>query len=266
MPGSGKLVERKQNKKKHGFAFWVIGLFTLAIEMMLGINAAFLVDQSIIIVAHNMLTGTFLEGLAPVISLIVSLILGVCLIVGGCWTFAGFMDSLDDARAYRDAYGTSNWPVVSFWSLEIGIVALDFTTLFFRASYFAEKGAIPLFAFFVILIFMPPVLGPIIHVLENTPHDRRMAKVRRYAEALDGDDVEHAIKTMDPDLRSRLLQGDASALPEHYARVDAIRAENEDYERQVMEDRDRKRASKNRPLASASLPQQAQLGSPDDQK
>src|SRR5579859_1105401 len=144
MPGSGKLVERKQVKKKHGFAFYIIGLFTLAIEMMLGINAAFLVDQSIAVVAHNMLAGTFIEALAPAISLIISLIVGICFVFGGCWTFAGFMDSLDDARAYRDAYGTSNWPVVSFWTLEISIVALDFTTLLFRASYFAEKGAIPL--------------------------------------------------------------------------------------------------------------------------
>ncbi len=71
----------------------------------------------------------------------------------------------------------------------------------FRAPYFAEKGALALFAFFVILIFLPPILGPSIHVLEHTPRDRRPARARQDA----------------ADLRSRWLNGDVSALQDYYA-------------------------------------------------
>jgi hypothetical protein len=260
-----KVYEPKKAKKRHGFAYWIIGLFTFAIEFMLGLNAAFLVYQSVIIVAENMLRGTGLEPLAAIITLIASLAVGICLVLGGCWTFAGFMDSLDDAKAYRQHYATGRWPVAMVWCLEIAVVALDFTTLMFRSSYFAEKGATSLFAFFVILIFLPPVLGPLMHVLENTPRDRRLAKTRRYAEQLDTDEIEHVVQVMDPDLRSRLLNGDGSALTEHYARVDAIRNENHVYEQQQVAERQRGDAEKNRPLVQASLPQQAEMRSPEHQ-
>lgn len=256
-----KVYVPKKAKKRHGFAYWIIGLFTFAIEFMLGLNAAFLVFQSVIIVAENMLRDTGLEPMATIITLIASLSVGFCFVFGGCWTFAGFMDSLDDAKAYRDTYGTNSWPVAMVWCLEIAVVALDFTTLLFRASYFAEKGAGALFCFFLILIFLPPVLGPLIHVLENTPRDRRLAKTRRFAEQLDTDELERVVQTMDPDLRTRLLAGDGSALQEHYARIESIRAENRDYEQQQMARQKQGQAEKNRPLVSASLRQQAESGS-----
>lgn len=250
-------------RPRHGAAFYVIGLFTFAIESMLGVNAAFLVWQSISIVGDNMLKGTFLAPIAPLITLIISLAVGFCFISGGMWVFGGFMDSLDDARAYVDAYGSGRWPVVLVWLLMVAVVALDFTTLLFRASYFAEKGATALFAFFIILIFLPPVLGPLIHVLEHTPRDRKLAKARVYAEELETDDVTSLVEVMDSDLRSRWLDGDASAIEEHHNRVAAARAEAYAYEQQKIKEREEKRAAKNRPLAPASLPQQARLGSPE---
>jgi hypothetical protein len=266
MFGNGKIYETKKVKKRHGMAFYVIGLFTFAIEFMLGVNAAFLVDQSISIVTRNMLSGTFLAPLASVITLITSLAVGFCFVFGGMWVFAGFMDSLDDAKAYIEAYGSGRWPVVMVWALMVAVVALDFTTLLFRASYFAEKGAGPLFAFFLILIFMPPVLGPLIHVLENTPRDRKLSKARRHAEDLETDDMTSLVEIMDSDLRSRWLDGDSSAIEEHHARVEAQRQEAYEYEQRKIREREEKRRNKNRPLASASLAQQARLGSQNDQR
>lgn len=240
MFGDGKLREKKA-KKRHTPAYYVVGTFTFSIEFMLGVNAAFLVDQSISIVARNMLAGTFLEPLASVITLLVSLAVGFCFVFGGMWVFSGFMDSLDDARAYMAEYGTNRWPVVMIWILMLAVVALDFTTLLFRAAFFAERGAGALFVFFLILILMPPVLGAIIHVLEHTPRDRRLAKARQYGESLESDDAEQLVRVMDPDLRSRWLNGDASAVQAHYDRVAALRAENQAYEQQQIAARDAKK-------------------------
>lgn len=252
---TGKLVERKKFKKRHGMAFWIAGIFTFAIEFMLGVNAAFLADQSLIIVTHNMLTGTPLDGLASVIALIAALAVGFCMVFGGMWVFGGFIDNIEDARAYRDEYGTSSWPVALLWLLLIAIMGLDFFTLLFRAAFFAEKGALPLFAFFVILIFLPPIIGPLIHVLEHTPRDRRLTRARNHAETLEVDDITQAVEMMDPDLRSRWLGGDDTALNEHYERVDQERQAA--FERAEAEEDERaaKRTKRlNRPLPTAALP------------
>lgn len=251
----------KKAKKRHGFAYYVVGLFTLAIEFMLGVNAAFLVDQSVVIVADNMLAGTMFAPLASFIALFASLAVGLCFVMGGLWTFGGFIDSLDDARAYVAEYGTSSWPVVMVWALFLGIIALDFTTLGFRAAYFTARGETSLLAFFVILILLPPVLGPLLHVLEHTPRDRRLSKVRQFAEALETDDMEYNIGIMDADLRTRLLNGDKTALNEHYERVRAAELDDQAYEQQKIQERKGKQKQANRPLLSASLDQQATSGS-----
>jgi hypothetical protein len=241
-------VERKKVKKKHGLAYYVVLLFTLAIELMLGINAAFLVSQSVSIVARNMLDGTAFAGLAPLIALFCSLAVGACFVMGGMWTYAGFIDSLEDAKAYVQEYGTWNWPVWLIWAAFLAIIALDFTTLAFRAVYFAQRGETALLGFFIVLILLPPILGPLIHVLEHTPRDRRLSKVRQFAEALETDDMETVVQTMDPDLRSRMLNGDQSAIQEHYNRVDAMRAENAAYEQQKIQEREEKRKHSRAPL------------------
>lgn len=251
----------KKARKRHGFAYYVVGLFTLAIEFMLGVNAAFLVDQSVVIVADNMLAGTFLTGFAPFIALLASLAVGLCFVMGGLWTFSGFIDSLDDAKAYCEAYGTSFWPVVMVWALFIGIIALDFTTLGFRAAYFAARGEQSLLAFFVILILLPPILGPLLHVLEHTPRDRRLAKLRQYAEAIETDDVEQAVREMNPALRTRLLNGDGGAITDYYAQAQAEQEMAESVERQKIQTSKIKQLKAKRPLASASLDQQAEMRS-----
>jgi hypothetical protein len=247
----------KKARKRHGFAYYVVGLFTLAIEFMLGVNAAFLVDQSVVIVAANMLAGTILSPLAPFIALLASVAVGMCFVLGGLWTFSGFVDSLEDAKAYCDEYGTSRWPVVMVWLLFIGIILLDFTTLGFRAAYFAARGETSLLAFFVILILLPPVLGPLLHVLEHTPRDRRLAKVRQYVEALETDDLEVAVKEMNPALRTRLLNDDPTAITDYYAQAQQEQEMIESAERQKLQERKQKRIAARRPLVPASLDQQA---------
>jgi hypothetical protein len=241
---------RNKTKKRHSAAFWVIGLFTVAIEGMLGLNAAFLVDQSLRIVVGNMLKDTPFIGLAGMITLLAGLVVGLCFVLGGIWTFAGFMNSIADARAYQKANKTNSWPVVMVRLLFGAVILLDFTTLCFRATYFAERGALALFAFFLIIICLPPVLGPLIHVLENTPRDRRLTKARQYGEQLETDDIYSVVETMDPDLRSRWLNDDATALQEHYDRVNQQRQEAYEYEQQKIQERD----AVDRPLVTVSIP------------
>jgi hypothetical protein len=243
----GKNAPQKA-KKKHGTGFWVVWIFTFAIEFMLGLNAAFLVDQSVSIVVRNMLAGTGVDGVAPIITLIAALAVGFCFVFGGMWTFADFMDSLEDARAYCKYYGTNKWPVVMVCLLFVAVILLDLSTLLFRSAYFAEKGALALLAFFVILIALPPILGPLIHVLEHTPRDRRLAKARQFAESIESDHIDMVVQEMDHDLRTRWLGGDATALDEHYQRLDDIREDNRLYEQSQVSKRDDTQQHANRPL------------------
>jgi hypothetical protein len=252
-----------KSKKSHSAAFYVIGVFTLAIESMLGINAAFLVDQSIAIVARNMLDGTPLASLSSIITLLVSLVVGLCFVAGGLWAFSGFMDSLDDARAYIEEYDSGKWPVFLVWALIVAIVVLDLTTLVFRAAYFAEKGAAALLCFFLILIFLPPILGALVHVLENTPRERQFAKVRNQAVVQETQRAAHILEDMDADLQTRWINGDRDgASKEHYDRIEAELKEERLYKLQQLEAKARGKQKKlygntTRPLAPASLAQQA---------
>lgn len=257
--------EKVQSKpaKQHSAAFWMIWIFTLAIELMLGINAAFLLDQSLLIVANNMLADTPLAPLGGLIALIVALLAGLAVVLGGIWTFTSFIDSLDSANAYHEHYGSKvPWATVLVCVLEGAIIGIDFTTLCFRATYFAERGAIWLFIFFIILIILPPILGPLLHVLENAPRDRRLALAYRQAEQLEATDLASAIEAMDPDLRTRYLNGDQDAISEHYERA-RTREENYQYEQQqIAARRSGKQQQKyhpptntTRPLEQASLAQ-----------
>lgn len=246
MNGNGKIVQKQKAKKHHGFAFYIVGLFTLAIEIMLGVNAAFLADQSLLIVCKNMLDGTQLAFLSQIIALIGSLFVGASLMLGGMWTFGGFIDSLDDARAYIRHYGTSNWPIWLLWLAFIAIIGIDITTLLFRQSYFASRGESALMGFFVILIFLPPVLGPLLHVLENTPRDRRLAKVRRQAEAIETEDTIEAVQSMPAEMRRRLLEGDTSAFTDYYAQAQIEQEDAQAYEQAVIAERARRQAEAER--------------------
>jgi hypothetical protein len=262
MFGFGKA---REGAKQHGMAFYVIGAFTFAIEFMLGVNAAFLIDQSVRIVAQNMLAGTPLAPLGAMITLVASLLVGFAFVCGGMWVFNGFMDALSDAEDYEDEHGTSwAWPRAMVWALFVAIIAVDFTTLLFRAAYFAEKGAQALFAFFVILIFVPPVLGALIHVLENTSRGRRLNRARRQAETREVGEVTNAVETMDPDLLSRWLSGNTSALQEHYDRVNQQRQASFEYEQQKIKARDEKKQQSKRPLSTGdALPHPKLLAVPN---
>lgn len=267
-------TEPQKAKRRHTPAFYVIGLFTFAIESMLGVNAAFLVWQSVSIVARNMLSDTPLESFAAFITLIISLAVGFCFVMGGMWTFSGYLDSYKDAKAYEDHHGTRVWPRFIVVSLALLVLGIDFSTLMFRASYFGEKGAGALLAFFILLIPAPFALGLLMYVLENTPRDRRLAKVRSFAEQLDTDHIEQVVTTMDPDLRTRLLNGDADAIQEHYERVEAAHEEAEALERARVEEKNARKQEKHHrqtnanrplevgsqasPLELVSLPQQAE--------
>ena len=223
-------------RKNHGIAFYVVGLFTFAIEAMLGLNAAFLIDQSLSIVSDNMLRDTPLFPFSALIALLISLIVGLCFILGGMWTFAGFMRSLDVARAYikKNCPGKV-WPRRGFQGLLFSVIALDFSTLCFRATYFADKGAVALFIFSCILIMMPPILGVIIYVLENVPHDFQMSEVKVLAENRLTEISKSIVNEIDDDLLPYLLSKNDDSTPvvedvtyaheEHYRRMASRQAE-----------------------------------------
>jgi hypothetical protein len=232
----------------HGLSWYVIGIFSFAIEAMLGINSAFLVHENMHVVSQQLLTETFLSPFAATIALVISLAFGACLVAGGMWMFTGFLDSLDDARAYGDHYGASwQWPVLLVFFVAASIILLDLATLMFRAAFFAEKGAVWLLVFFAVLIPVPAILGVLMHVLEQTPRDRRLAKAHQYASSLEVADVTAAIQAMDADLRSRYLEGDDDALKEHYQRVETMRQEGAAYEQARIEQRKQKQAQKYTP-------------------
>lgn len=242
----------KPAKKRHSRAYYIIGVFSFAIEAMLGLNAAFLADQSLVLVCDHMLGGTPFALLAPLIALTVSLAVGAAFIMAGMWTYNGFIQTLETARAYRRYYGSSSWPLLGVWSLLLCVLGLDLTTLGFRAAYFSAKGETALLGFFLILCFVPLVLGAILHVLEHAPVNHRLAQLRHYAQELQADEVESSIRSMDADLRDRLLSGDSTAMDEHRQRVAAIQEENAALEQRRMQESRSRQEEYNRPLFNAS--------------
>ena len=252
-----QVAPARRAKRKHTLAYYVVGAFAFSIELMLGINVSFLVDQSLAIVAHNMLDGVpFVSLLADFIPLVISLLIGTCFVLGGMWTFAGFMDNLDDAKAYKDEYASNDWPVAMVWAIMIAVILLDLTTLAFRAAYFAEKGATALVWFFIILIFVPAILGAFLHVLENTPRDRRIVKAERHIAQVDADAYEETLQTMPDHLRTRYLNGDETAMEEHYSNVQADRDSLRQQEIDAMAARDelaRKRQEQNESKKQAAI-------------
>lgn len=249
----GKTAPRQQmDKKKHGTAYYAAMIFTVVIEFALGTNAAFLMYQNFKVTIYALLQ---VEGWAVFTTVVLAFAFGVGIFLGGMWTFAGFIDNLDDAKAYSEYHGIgdlggTHWPEALLYLALVLVMALDLTTLLFRSAYFSEKGATALFLFFCVLIVLPPVLGPLIHVLENTPRNRREAKIRQRVERLDVDSMESALQTMDHDLRSRILSNDPNdvkaAWAEYYARVADTRQANYDLEQQRMRDKKMKQSRKNK--------------------
>ena len=247
------LGDRKQAKKNHGAAYHMAMIFTVVIEFALGTNAAFLMYQNFKITVYTMLSN---ETWATILTIILAFAFGAGIFLGGMWTFAGFIDNLDDARAYRKEFKTGKWPEVLIWSGLVLVVILDFTTLTFRYAFFGEKGALSLFAFSCVLIILPPVLGPLIHVLEHTPHKRQMAKVRVQAEQRHTALLSRVADEIDDDLLGDLLSDDEAtsqaAVDEHYRRVDARAAEVQSQQDKEQKDAAEGEGRRNRPLSLAS--------------
>lgn len=254
-----KIFGKKPRKarKHHSAAYYVIGTITFAVEVMLGINAAFLIDQSVSIVARNMLDGTPIASLATGIALILSIILSVGFAAWGFWTFGGFMDTLKDVQAYQEEYGTRSWPVVLVWASAVLIILIDCATLFFRAAYFAERGEGALLVFFAAIIIIPFPLGCLMYVIEHTPRKRQLAKMRQFASSVEISALDTVIQEMDDDLRSRWLADDATALQEHYDRIAAAQEEDRLYSQGLIEERQRGKEEEQRPLLTASLANEA---------
>lgn len=250
---NGKIATEpaKAKRLKHGPIYWIILLFVFAIEAMLGINAAFLVHESASIVVTNLLAGTPFAGLQVMVILVISLAFGVCLMCGGMWVFGWFKDSLEDARAYVEETGESQWNVQRLHLIKWAIYAIDLTTLLFRSSYFAQEGAIALMTFFVILIFLPGPLGSMLYVHEHTPRDRRMSRARQKAEIRVSQDAERAVDYMDPDLLARWVEGDETAYQEHLGRVESLRQEGYAREQAAMAANGKKQKDTRRPLPLA---------------
>ena len=254
----GKLYSPPQETKlKHGMVYWIIMLFVLGIEGMLGINAAFLVHESAAIVVAQLLSGTAFAPLEIVIVLVISLVFGVCLILGGMWVFAGFKDSLEDAKAYVAETGESNWNVGRLHLIKWSVMLIDFATLMFRAQYFADRGSLWLMVFFVVLILLPGPLGNMLYVHEHTPRDRRMSRARMKAEIKVSQQAEAAVDQMDPDLLARWVEGDETAYEEHMGRVENQREVGYQQEQEAMAERDRKQQAHRRPLPFSRKRKQA---------
>jgi hypothetical protein len=208
-------------KKHHNFAYYVMQWFCLIIEVLLGLNVAFLVNENLQIILHHMMQGVFLGIVATVVAGLLSLAVAACFTLGGMWTFAGFLDSYKDAEAYEQAEATwGPWPRGLMILLLLMMMALDFFTLQFRATYFAQQGEAALFNFFVVLIALPFVLGCIIHVIENTPRNRRQTKAFNYAQQVAVGDEERAVQYMTPQERDQYLSGYRDdALASYHSRI-----------------------------------------------
>lgn len=242
MPLFDKLRVEPPRAKKHGNAYYAAMIFAMVIEFALGTNAAFLMYQNFKVTVYSMLSN---EVWASILTIILAFAFGAGVFAGGMWTFAGFIDNIEDAKAYREEYGTTYWPESLIWAGLFLVVGLDFTTLLFRVAFFNEKGATALFAFFCVLIVLPPVLGPLIHVLEHTPRDRGKVKARDYASRIDSQRIMTAVQNMDDDLRTRYLEDhDESAITEHYERVASERQSNYEFEQGRIAERQAKQQNR----------------------
>src|ERR1035438_4109710 len=144
MPLFEKLRMSQRQKKKHTTAYYAAMCFTCVIEFALGTNAAFLMYQNFKVTIYSMLS---IELWASILTIILAFAFGFGVFLGGLWTFAGFIDNIEDAKAYRKEYKSGHWPQGLIWAGLVLVVGLDFTTLLFRVAYFSEKGATSLFAF-----------------------------------------------------------------------------------------------------------------------
>jgi hypothetical protein len=266
---SGKINTDQANKRKHNIAYYVIGLFTLALEAMLGINAAFLANQSVGFVIRDLLESTGWASLAPVISVFVSAGFGASLMCAGLWTFSGYLTTWKKAKAYRKKYAKWDWPQLLCITVVVGIMGLDYATLGFRSTYFGKQGEGSLMLFFGIMIPLVWILGLFMHMVDHAPREARLAEVTQEAEAIDTDHLERAIRGMDPDLLHRYLSQNPAeseaAIQEYYDQQHTLREAGQQIETQAMSERDQRNAEVDAnntyvPFLKAVPPQAGQNG------
>lgn len=268
-PGSTKA------KKHHSLVYMIMVWFCFMIEVLLGLNVAFLVNDNLQIVARNMTEGVPFPAVSVIgasVAFLISLAVASAFTLGGMWTFSGFLDLYKDAEEYEHDQGTWGWwPRGLVVLLLLIIFGLDYTTLMFRAAYFSEKGASSLFLFFCGLIILPFVLGCIIHIIENTPRDRRQTKAYNYAQQVATGDEERAVQYMTPQERDQYLTpgGREDALANYYARVEQeqegkLQVNDEKAQRKAdrKAEKQRRKDEKRNPFLKV-VPQQA---SPNDQQ
>ncbi len=246
MFGFGRVSRRK--KRKHVVAYYPIIAVTCAIEFLLALSAAFLIDDSVQLTAHKLLEGIAPDLVGKVLAGLLSFVLGVCFMIAGIWTFSGFMKTLYDFIAWAKARKVQ-WPIALPWTIAGAIVILDWVSLGFRAQFLSNKGEIWLLVFFVLL---PPLvwgLGVFMYILETIPEDQRLANLRQDLEQVHIDELESAALDMDPELLSEWMNDDPAAITTHYERVKREREEARQQELDAIAQRDaEKQESKPKPL------------------
>lgn len=265
MFGDKVLPKSKKARRRHGVWYWMAFAFVLCIGVLLGVNIALLVFASTSVVLLNLLTG-FASGLwiAYVVSLGISALLGIAFLIGYMWTFAGASSTFEAAKAYAEEYATRwPWPQSLVIGLEVFFIVLDLISLSYRREFFQAKGAEQLFWFFVVLSLLSPVVGLLMHVLENKPLKFRLAEAGQHAANLVGDDIFSAIESMPPDRRTKVLF-DRSG--EELANYLQEQREEERQEREQTisreQERQQKRQGAGHPLSLGSLGQTGSQGNP----
>ncbi len=256
----------KKAHRHHTLWYWMAFSFAVCIGVLLGVNIALLIFASTSVVLLTLLAGlTSGQVLAYIISLLIAALLGVAFLAGYIWTFAGASSTYEAAKAYTEEYGLNwPWPQYLVIGLELFFIVLDLISLWYRKQFFAARGAEQLFWFFVVLSLLSPVVGLLMHILENKPLRYRLTEAQRRASNLVGDDLEQLIDTMPFERRARIISGDETALSEHLEYIRQREQEVEQIEQARVKERDERRRNSNRPLVSASLLQsqnQAKRGS-----
>jgi hypothetical protein len=235
--------ERREHKpRKHVAAYYPVMAVTIAIEFLLALSAAFLIDGTVVLICRNLLDGLAADLLSQVIAAALSLILGVCFMVAGIWTFSGFMRTKYDFVAWAKRYN-ADWAAYLPHAIAGAIVALDWVTLGYRAAFLSSRGEAWLLAFFALL---PPLvwgLGIFIYIAETIPEDQQLANLRQELEQVHVGELKEAAYDMDPEELSRWMGEDADAITDYHARTAQEREEARQRELDAMAVRDQQVAA-----------------------
>jgi hypothetical protein len=188
------------------FFKWVAFVFTVVIELLLGINAFNLVQISTQAAIPEY------SFIAPVVAVIA----GLGLFSGGMFTFLGTGYAMKAARDYTKYHGAIAWREWLVGSLVFAIVALDVISLVFRMQYLHLSNPVPLFLFFLLLAFIPPVLGVIVDVFVNRPVKAKLSDTIYTLKRDTADELARYVKGMPLSLRLQFLQSGDTSLLQNY--------------------------------------------------